>query len=666
LMRRVIILTASFGQGHNTAAFNLRDAFRRVAPEVQVQVLDLLKLCYGARHEWARRTHLAMVRHAPRLWAWLYRASDRGPATGNPLRWLGKLRRTLGDLLSSVEPDAVIATHPAYQWVIDDLYADYRERPFLSVTVVTDSLSVHSAWHAPASDCYFVPNQLTAEVLTRAGVPSEKVLAYGFPVSPRFQELAEWQFMPDPCNDEWTRVLYVIHHGKANAGRVIERLLEIPGVQLTIACGANRRLRERIARRTRHARDRAHVFGWTERMPELLASSHLVIAKAGGAMVQEAIAARCPIIVNQAIPGQEEGNARLVEMLGVGTIAERDDDVVAAVRGAVGNDAKVWRNWKAALDRHSRPDAALRIAGSILEQCDAWPRTPDDFTMLATTARPRGPAVPAILEPDRPLLCDFHAHTTFSDGELSPEALVDFYGERGFDCLCITDHAAEKRHAIGRLTGFTGLVMTPEKMAAYFDVIEREKRRAWAKYNMVLMTGLELNKDRLTVDGSAHLLALDLQAPVNPNLDLKSLIRAIHQQGGLAVAAHPHTMHRLGERNTRYLWNHRREFAPLLDAWEVASRLDFFNPIARQQLPFLANSDFHKPRHIISWKTLLHCEKHPDAVKQSIRENRAVAITFYREKSGQPAPRCWPVAPALQPAFLGAYSPAQLLLPLAA
>src|SRR5437764_10558929 len=53
------------------------------------------------------------------------------------------------------------------------------------------------------------------------------------------------------------------------------------------------------------------LFPYTTLFRSLLMSSHLVIGKAGGASVQEAIAARCPMIVNQIIPGQEDGNARL-------------------------------------------------------------------------------------------------------------------------------------------------------------------------------------------------------------------------------------------------------------------------------------------------------------------------------------------------------------------
>ena len=62
--------------------------------------------------------------------------------------------------------------------------------------------------------------------------------------------------------------------------------------------------------------ERASHLGWTNQMPELMMSHHLVISKAGGATVQEAIAARCPMIVNQVIPGQEEGNAELIEETG--------------------------------------------------------------------------------------------------------------------------------------------------------------------------------------------------------------------------------------------------------------------------------------------------------------------------------------------------------------
>ena len=53
--------------------------------------------------------------------------------------------------------------------------------------------------------------------------------------------------------------------------------------------------------------------------------------------------------------------------------------------------------------------------------------------------------------------------------------------------------------------------------------------------------------------------------------------------------------------------------------------------MGNRRLPFLGNSDFHKPKHIYSWKTLLYCEKNPDSIKECIRRNEHVSITLYRE-----------------------------------
>ncbi len=69
----------------------------------------------------------------------------------------------------------------------------------------------------------------------------------------------------------------------------------------------------------------------------------------------------------------------------------------------------------------------------------------------------------------------------------------------------------------------------------------------------------------------------------------------------------------------------------MIDAWEIANRNNIFTPVGLKRLAFLANSDFHKPKHIYSWKTLLHCEKDPEAIKECIRRNEHVAITLYRE-----------------------------------
>jgi cellulose synthase/poly-beta-1,6-N-acetylglucosamine synthase-like glycosyltransferase len=58
----------------------------------------------------------------------------------------------------------------------------------------------------------------------------------------------------------------------------------------------------------------------------------------------------------------------------------------------------------------------------------------------------------------------------------------------------------------------------------------------------------------------------------------------------------------------------RKRLVDLVDVWEAANRDDLFSVTSLKHYPYIANSDFHKPKHLYSWKTLLRCEKDWDAI----------------------------------------------------
>ena len=377
------------------------------------------------------------------------------------------------------------------------------------------------------------------------------------------------------------------------------------------------------------------VIGHMRRLPQLLREHHVVISKAEGGIVHEAVAARCPLIVHKIGSGQEDGNFSLLREANAGVLAEKPKEVIDWLERAFRDEGRLLSLWRKNLEPLGRPDSALNLARFILEQAaTAAVPVPKLRALPAPEAgTPSKIQKPVKLRhlPKKLLLCDLHTHTTWSDGKLTVPEMVDFYGQRGFDCLCLTDHLCDPKRLLGKLVNLTGLVIPPGEVEAYFEEIEREKKRAWAKYDLLLMTGVEFNKDGYTAKTSTHLLGVDLKQPIDPSLDIKQLIAEIHAQGGLAVASHPHEMKSEWGKDTLYLWEHVDEYAPLIDAWEVANRDDIFNPVGLKKLPFIANSDFHKPKHIHSWKTLLYCEKEAEAIKHCIRVNRDVSITLYRD-----------------------------------
>jgi processive 1,2-diacylglycerol beta-glucosyltransferase len=157
--------------------------------------------------------------------------------------------------------------------------------------------------------------------------------------------------------------LYMVNAGTWRAPRLVKKLLDL-NVDLTVTVGRDQNLRYAVENAA--AGRKIDIIGWTDEMPRLLSENHLLIGKAGGATVQETIAAACPMIINHIVSGQEEGNAQLIEQTNSGVIALSHDEVVSQVRRAFADDAQQWREWAANISKLSRPRASLDIAEFLM------------------------------------------------------------------------------------------------------------------------------------------------------------------------------------------------------------------------------------------------------------------------------------------------------------
>ena len=364
MKKRILILTASFGEGHNSAARGVRDALARVAPEgAEVELRDLFAEAYGPVNEFVRRSYLGLVNSAPRAWGAVYRWLDRKKDFDQGFARFSRLKEHFIALLDRFQPDVVICTFPVYPNVLREIEGANpdRVRPCKSVVVVTDSITINAAWYCSAADYFLLANEQSASVLQAVGVAPQKIKVFGFPVSPKFFDLAESNRVL-PSNNK-RHVLYMIHAATHGAPDLVRRLANL-GVDLTVTIGRADRLRSAIEGAAE--RRPAKIVGWTDELPRMLHESHLLIGKAGGATVQETIAAGCPMIINHVVAGQEQGNARLIVETNSGVIALSPTKVVAEVERAFADDAKQWSEWAANISKLSRPRAALDTAEFLL------------------------------------------------------------------------------------------------------------------------------------------------------------------------------------------------------------------------------------------------------------------------------------------------------------
>lgn len=241
------------------------------------------------------------------MWNAFYNWVDRRRVFPRHLWLLRGESAVLQSLLRREQPDVICSTFPVYGFLLEHL-AQVRTLSAPFYNVVTDSISINSLWTRPACSGWFVPNEETAAVMREMGVPDGRLHVLDFPAPAFFQEHADDLAPPDLASGAAPRVLFIIHSGVRNAWDIARRLLAETDWELTFAVGRDERMRERLETLAAGRAPPVQVLGWTNEVPRLLMTHHVLISKAGGATTQEAVAAHCPMLVNQIVPGQEEGN----------------------------------------------------------------------------------------------------------------------------------------------------------------------------------------------------------------------------------------------------------------------------------------------------------------------------------------------------------------------
>lgn len=362
----ILILTSGFGEGHNAAARNVEEAIQKFHPGLRVARHDIFEETYPWIYPLAQQAYKTAIRRAPGLWHLFYKFLDRFPGlsrTGLLLyrRAIGRLRREALRLDAGV----VVSTFPGYGPLVRQALAG-REVTF--VTVITDSISINSIWFSPACDYYLVPNEPTAQAVEQAGVPRGKIRVTGFPVPILFASPPAHPREAPPADGLW-KVLYMVNAEGAESLELVRGLLALENISLTVTCGRDEKLAGEMKNLAAALDKPLEVLGWTPDMPELIRRSHVLIGKAGGATVQECMAARTPMIVTKVVPGQEEGNARLLVERGAGEVATSPAAVVMAVQKLFKTDGALYRERHKATARLSHPAASKDVANFVSTIC---------------------------------------------------------------------------------------------------------------------------------------------------------------------------------------------------------------------------------------------------------------------------------------------------------
>jgi len=363
---KVLVLTAGYGTGHISAARAVRAALERQVPGAQCMIVDYLQ-CGGAVPSGttvAQRCYRLSMEH-PWLWHGFFRLTDWSlPVALTHACNLMVQHRRVVRLIDGYTPDVIVTTHPYWHPHLRRYRRERRNIPCM--TIVTDSVEIHRMWLDRGVDRYCVIDEETRAVLSRRGI--ERIVVTGFPVHPDLEQPVDRSRVLADFGLEPGRMTVLVSIGLGAVGRflqIVDHLRTRSGpYQLILTAGAMDHVTKALRRRT--YRVPCAVIGWTPRITELFRSCDLLVGKAGGATVSEALCAGVPMLIPLFVPGQEQGNAYLLEKHGLGFHRPRLRDATRLlddiISGAVSLDER-----RTAIARYMRRGAANRIAAIACE-----------------------------------------------------------------------------------------------------------------------------------------------------------------------------------------------------------------------------------------------------------------------------------------------------------
>lgn len=334
MSKKVLIMSASTGGGHNRAARAIKEELESRTIDnmsIECEIIDSLKLVNNTMDKVISRGYEKSAIYTPKAYGSVYRLSEtnlvsKNEFKGNPLTSL--MAKKFRHLLNDKNPDLIIGTHPFPMIALSTLKKN-KQSLTLSisesfsksnnidippmVSVLTD-YTTHSTWIQNEIDYYIVGHEYVKELLVYEGVNTEKVKAFGIPVEKSFLDHRDKDTVLNELGLSSDKLTVLLMGGSFGAGNIKETLEELLTInrdfQILVIAGRNDHLKEKLSKMldsTVHNKNIC-LLGYTNKMNDILASIDVLISKPGGLTTTEALLNDVPMIVPYCIPGQEEEN----------------------------------------------------------------------------------------------------------------------------------------------------------------------------------------------------------------------------------------------------------------------------------------------------------------------------------------------------------------------
>lgn len=342
-MKKVLIFYAAYGGGHLSAAKSIQKYITENFTDVESEMVDCMKYINKPLEKVTTGAYREMAKKAPKLWGKVYFDSEKGLLSEISKDSNKLMAKKLSKLINEINPDLIISTHPFSSQMAS--YLKGKGKIDCEIATILTDFAIHKQWLVGSeyTNNFFVSNDTMKNDMIDLGINENKIHVTGIPMSDRFFETFDKEAIYKMFNlNPDKKVILFFGGGEFGLGKdrtvqVLDSFVKkLTNFQLVAVAGKNEKMKEAFEElaKNNQAEDRVRVLGFTDKVPELMHISCLVVSKPGGLTTTETLASSLPMIIINPIPGQEEENAEFLESKGAGVwlkSTDNPDDIIDLV-----------------------------------------------------------------------------------------------------------------------------------------------------------------------------------------------------------------------------------------------------------------------------------------------------------------------------------------------
>lgn len=372
-MKKIVIFYASYGGGHLSAAKSIEEYINKNYPDCKTYLIDCVKSISKPINYLTTASYKWMAKNSPKLWGNIYNNSQKGILGKVSTSANHFLASKLYKVLSTVQPDLVIATHPFGSQMTS--YLKEKNKVNCKLACVLTDFEPHDQWLVGKDyiDYFFVAHAEMKYALIDKQIDESKVFDTGIPVSSRFLKKHS---IGEVCkeldlNPNKKTILFFgggeFGLGKDRTLQILKALLKnINDYQIVAISGRNKKMKEKFEEFvTPQNKQSLKIYEFTNHVPELMSISSFVITKPGGLTSSESLASNLPMIIINPLPGQEEANASFLERSGAAIWLKPTDNIDETISNIMNSSHKL-EEMKSFAKKVSKPESTKNICKILL------------------------------------------------------------------------------------------------------------------------------------------------------------------------------------------------------------------------------------------------------------------------------------------------------------